>query len=296
MKKILALLAAMALSCSMLVSCGDEDSSSKGDDSSTASVADTSSAADDTSSEADASSEEDSSEADSSEDDTSSEADKPASGGSLAEKLPVTAKIENITEKETDERLFEKLVNDITTNKTCTMDYELSEDGMSMMAIITMDADNVYMDMDLGIMKITALINPDGSYYIDKEAKKYYKEAGEDASTEELGMSLVEEMTGLEGMEYVSTADCEVDGKAYVLETWKNTEDMGTEMQYVFDGDDIVLIINADGGQMPFLLSAKADTSLFTLDGMTEMTEEEYQAYQETLMGGMSGATGTDAE
>lgn len=293
MKKILALLAAMALSCTMLASCGDEDSSSNGGVDSTSSVADTSSAADDTS--ADASSEEDSSKEDtSSEDDTSSEADKPANNGSVAGKLSADAKIENITEKQTDEKLFEKLVDEITTNKTCTMDYELSQEGMNMIAVISMDADNVYMDMDLGIMKITALINPDGSYYIDKEAKKYYKEAGEDASTEELGMSLVDEMSSLEGMEYVSSADCEIDGKAYVLETWKNTE-QNVEMQYVFDGDDVVLVKQGDV-QMPFLLSAKADESLFTLDGLTEMTDEEFAAYQEALMGSMGGALGEDAE
>lgn len=292
MKKILALLAAMALSCTMLVSCGDEDSSSKSDNSSTSSVADTSSAADDTS--ADASSEEDSSkddtssEADSSEEDSSSEADKPANnGGSVAGKLSATAKIENITEKETEDQLFKKLVDDITSTKTCTMDYELSQDGMSMKAIISMDKDNVYMDMDMLGMKITALITPDGSYYIDKDANKYYKEAGEDTSTEELGMSLVDEMSSLEGMEYVSSADCEIDGKAYVLETWKNTE-QNVEMQYVFDGDDVVLVKQGDV-QMPFLLSAKADSSLFTIDGMTEMTEEEYAAYIEALSGSLSG-------
>lgn len=285
MKKILALLAAMALSCTMLASCGDEDSSTKDTDSSTASVADTTSAADDTSSEADASSE----------DDTSSKADEPANnGGSVAAKLSADAKIENITEKQTEDKLFEKLVNEITTNKTCTMDYELSQEGMNMIAVISMDADNVYMDMDVLGMKMTAFISPDGSYYIDKETKKYYKApAGEEADTEELGLSLVDEMSSLEGMEYVSTADCEIDGKAYVLETWKNTE-LGTEMQYVFDGEDVVLVKQEDV-QMPFLLSAKADESLFTLDGLTEMTDEEFAAYQEALMGSMGGALGEDA-
>lgn len=276
MKKILAILAAMALSCTMLASCGDEDSSSKSDDSSTASVADTSS-------EADASSEED----------TSSEADKPASGSSVAAKLSADAKIENITEKQTEDKLFEKLVNEITTNKTCTMDYELSQEGMNMIAVISMDAENVYMDMDVLGIKMTAFINPDGSYYIDKDAKKYYKApAGEEADTEELGLSLVDEMSSLEGMEYVSSADCEIDGKAYVLETWKNTE-LGTQMQYVFDGEDVVLV-KQDDVQMPFLLSAKADESLFTLDGLTEMTDEEFAAYQEELMGSMGGALGED--
>ncbi len=294
MKKILALLAAMALSCTMLASCGDEDSSSNGGVDSTSSVADTSSAADDTS--ADASSEEDSSKEDtSSEDDTSSEADKPANNGSVAAKLSADVTIENITEKQTDEKLFENLVNEITTNKTCTMDYELSQEGMNMIAVISMDADNVYMDMDILGMKMTAFINPDGSYYIDKETKKYYKApAGEEADTEELGLSLVDQMSSLEGMEYVSSADCEIDGKAYVLETWKNTE-LGTQMQYVFDGEDVVLVKQEDV-QMPFLLSAKADESLFTLDGLTEMTDEEFAAYQEALMGSMGGALGEDAE
>lgn len=283
MKKIIALLAALAMSCTMLASCGSEDSSSKKDKDVSSAV----SSAADSSSEADASSEEDSSsEADaSSEDDTSSEKDTPDVEELTSEKLAADVTIENITEKQTDDRLFEDLVNKISETKACTMDYEISQEGMSLTAFVTMDGVNSYVDMDMMGIAVTAYINSEGSYIIDKASKKYYNEGPTAGQEAEVGEQLVDQMGALDGMEYISSSDCTIDGTAYTMETWKNTQQNNVEISYVFNADgDIVLLVQG-GVQMPFLFSSKVDTSKFTLDGMTEMTEDEYQAILNSLSG-----------
>lgn len=273
MKKILAMALALAMSCSMLVSCGKEDdSSSKKDNDTSSVVADDSSKADaDDSSKADA---DDSSKADtdgSSDEADASSADDASSGneGSGAESI--------------DDTQFAKLVAKINETGACTL--SVSYQGLMDMYITT-DGESSYADMTVFGIRGVALVTPDAAYTIDVDGKRYYMSDPDEADNE--GAELIDEFTGLDGYTYVSTTTESINGKDYTVEKFK--DDTDAEMSIAFDADGNVCYMGEEDEYIPFVFTAEADASKLKLDeSYTEMTEEEYQEWQASLLGGFLG-------
>lgn len=289
MKKTLALLLALAMSCTMFAACAEEDDSSKKekDSSSVAeSVADDSSedeSSEDESSE-DESSEDESSEDESSKDESSEDessdpdsGDKPAPSGA---EFTGDITIENETAVETSDRLFEALAADIASSQTCTMSADIAQDGIELVIYMTMEGNNIYVDMDFLGIAMTVLSTDEASYIIDTDTKKYYTDSTGSMSDQLGAEDLLSEFTALDDMTYISTSSVTIDGASYTMETYEN--EYGTEVKYIFDASGDVVAINNDGSEfIPFLLSRKADTSKFSVSGYTQMTDEEFLAWLE---------------
>ncbi len=263
MKKLIAILAALTLGCTMLAACGEEDSSSKADSSSNVSAADSSEADSsdvDSSSKADSSDVDSSSEADSSDVD-SSEPDQPSGEGRL-----------------------NALMDEIDSSGSFTIDMTVEQEGMTMSVYVTTDGSSTYMDMDMMGMKISALDKDGVSYILDNAGKRYYKdETGETTASTE---GMVDELVGAE-FTLTGTSKVTIEGVEYDCESYKSVNVDGEEntVDYVFNADGKVAFIGQQEEYMPVTLLAGADTSKLSIDGYTEMTDEEYMAWYSELLG-----------
>lgn len=282
MKKTLALLLALAMSCSMLVACSEDDDSSKKETGS--SVADSSvvDSSDVDSSDVD-SSDVDSSDGDSSNGD-SSDGDS-SNGDSSNGDSPITeGKTELGDEIETEERLFETLVAELSKG-TMTMEMDVEQEGLAIYVYMTTDGTNTYADVNMLGMGVTTLQTADGSYYLDTEGKRYYLDTTATDVTDDYG-SIADDLIG-EDQKYVKTLNVTIDGTDYVAECY---EIDGSEGYFVFDANgDITAVIASNAGEtmtMPVTLSAKADTSKLSLpEDYTAMTDDEFTAFYGDLTG-----------
>lgn len=261
MKKILAMLMALTVGCTMLAACGEEDSSSK-KDKDPSSVSE--SVADD-SSEADESKGDDSSEADASSADDASSNEEGSGAGSI------------------DDTQFAKLVAQINETGNCTLSF--SYEGLMAMYITT-DGESTYADMTVFGIRGVALVTPDAAYSLDVDGKRYFK--NDPADAEDDGSEYIDEFTGLDGYTYVSTTTKSIEGKDYTVETFKDEDD--AEMSIAFDADGNVCYMVEGDEYVPFVFTAEADASKLKLDeSYTEMTEAEYQEWQDSLLGDLFG-------
>lgn len=248
MKKTLVLLFALAMSGSVLASCSWNDSSSSVQNNDTSLV--TSDSSTDPGP--------DGGDADPADDDSSS--------GDESSSYVIT--LENETPKETDERLYEGLMGRIAATGVYTINANID----SFDIYITADGESTFIDF----LGIAILSNADGDYMIDTEGKRYYLDtSGAASEANTINEEMLGIFTGTESLTYNSTSTATIIGKEYTVEKYTNSE-TGEVFEYIFDaGGDLAFV--GDGETFISLdFIDRADASKLSLDGYTEMTQEEY--------------------
>lgn len=279
MKKLLALLASLAICCTAFTACSDKDSSSKSSEADTSSaaesssVADTSSEADsssadtsaDSSSETDSSSEPESSESpESSEPDDSSEV--PASTTPLQETVGDKAEFDSAPFE-----MFDKVANAQKHTMTAEMSVGMEEFSFTMSVIEVVDGDNAYSaetDYIMDEESTLAYLRLNGkSYVIDHDEKVYFEEP-EPSSVEEV----------IYDTDFAGLADMLNEGNDP-----KNTEVNNVTVEdkeyvrYAFVTDGVQLYMYASDGK-PVMLSAEEDgtTMTVTFTRIDDTADKEY--------------------
>lgn len=249
MKKLLALLLALAMSCSVLASCSNSGSSTGVQNNETSQL------------QPDGSLLPGDSEAD-----PSGDGSEDPSGDDGSSYISIT--LENETPKETDERLYEGLMSRIAETGV----YTVNVNTEAFNVYITTDGENTYVDF----LGIAVLSNASGDHMIDKEGKRYYLDAsGESGEANILDRQMLGIFTATEGMTYSSTSTATIIGKEYTVEKYINSE-TGETFSYVFDAGGDLAFVGGGENFIPLDFIDRADTSKFSLDGYTEMTQEEY--------------------
>lgn len=260
MKKTLAMLLALAMGAAMLTACGSSDGSSDTKDTSSAVAADDSSAAD----------------TDTSEDDASKEDDTSAGGDSSETEAPkFECNIENEEALETDERMFEELVSAVAESGEFTVNADIKADGMELVMYVTTNGTSTFIDMQLMGTALTVMSNDDGEYILDTEGKKYYFDDTGSMNMSSAGEELIAGMTTLDGLTYRETCSATVNGDECIIEKYINGE-TSIEVSYIFDADGKLVLVGNGDMYMPFEFTASVDASKFSIDGYTEMTDEEF--------------------
>lgn len=180
----------------------------------------------------------------------------------------------------TEERKFEKLIDEKEKNGTCTVSVAVETGGRTIDGYITTDGESTYTLVTADGITVGALITPEADYLINIENNKYYK--SESGAT---GISVDEAtLTGnvitMDGLTYVKTTTETIEGSEYVVEHYMHQD--GSLRQFAFDGDDNIAFLGNGLEYMALFYSAKADTSKLSIEGYTEMTDKEFVDWYNT--------------
>lgn len=275
MKKLLAMLLALAMGCTMLAACGDSDSSSKEKDNTSSVTESVEDSKEDDASEGAAAGDDESKDDESKDDESKDDSSQPALSGDII--------LEDVEEIETDERLFETLIAEIAKGEF-TINANIEQAGMSVEMYLTTDGKNTYIDMNVMGMAVTALSNADGDYLLDTANKKYYLDPTGSMGMSSAGEEMADSMTSLDGLTYASTATATINGGKYTVEKYLNNA-TSIEVSYIFNENGDLVLVGNDDMYMPFEIKASVDTSKLSVDGYTAMTDEEFVAWSATFMG-----------
>ena len=303
MKKLLALLASLALCCTSFAACSDKDTSSKSSEADTSSAAESSSVAD-TSSEADSSSADTSADS-SSETDSSSEPESSESPESSEpdDSSEVPASTTPLQETVGDKAEFDSAPFDMFDKITHAQQYTIAADETIEVEEFTItssyleivDGDNAYAeetDDSMGETSTFAHMRKDGkSYAIDYDLKVYFEEP-EPSSVEEVIYDT--DFAGLadmlnEGNDPKNTEvnNVTVDGKEYVRYAFV-TDGVQIYM-YASDGKPVMLSAEVYGEEYGTIMTITftriedtADKQYFKIpDGFAQTTAAEYYGDEE---------------
>lgn len=294
MKKLLAILASLAVCCTMFAACSDKDTSSKSSEPDSSSAAESSSVAD-TSSEADSSSAADSSEADSSETDSSEpESSSEPDSSQPDDRSEVPASTTPLDETVGDKAEFDSAPFDMFDKITHAQQYtvaadetiEVEEFTITSSYLEIVDGDNAYAeetDDSMGEESTLAYMRKDGkSYTIDHDLKVYFEDP-EPATVEEVIYDT--DFAGLADMlsegndpKKTEVNNVTVDGKEYTRYAFVVEE--APLYMYASDGKPVMLSAEVYGTTMTITFTRIEDTAdkqYFKIpDGFAQTTAAEY--------------------